>query len=101
MPDNTVLKLGSCLWRAPEILFRPEQMGEECPGVHQLLLNSIQVGDFFFTLADPVLKFFLSIFNLVQTTDFDIRKTMYQNILLSGGATLMRGFGERLLDEVF
>jgi centractin len=30
----------------------------------------------------------------------DLRKTLYQNIVLSGGSTLFKGFGERLLNEL-
>ena len=43
LPDNVVLKLGPCRYRAPEILFRPEVAGEEWPGVHACLRNAIQV----------------------------------------------------------
>ena len=30
----------------------------------------------------------------------DLRRTLYQNIVLSGGSTLFRGFGDRLLGEL-
>ena len=30
----------------------------------------------------------------------DLRKHMYQNIVISGGSTLFKGFGDRLLSEV-
>merc|ERR1711973_652079 len=32
--------------------------------------------------------------------DLDLRKTLYNNIVLSGGSTLFKGFGDRLLAEV-
>ena len=30
----------------------------------------------------------------------DLRKVLFQNIVLSGGSTLFKGFGDRLLSEV-
>lgn len=30
----------------------------------------------------------------------DLRKILYQNIVLSGGSTLFKGFGDRLLNEL-
>lgn len=30
----------------------------------------------------------------------DLRKMLYQNIVLSGGSTLFKGFGDRLLSEI-
>ncbi|CAG2165821.1 unnamed protein product [Oppiella nova] len=62
--------------RAPEILFRPDLIGYEFEGVHEVLVYSI------------------------QKSDLDLRKVFYQNIVLSGGSTLFKGFGDRLLNEV-
>jgi centractin len=70
------LKLGSSRYRAPELLFRPDLIGEESEGIHELL-------------ADSIIK-----------SDIDLRKTLYQNIVLSGGSTLFKGFGDRLLNEL-
>lgn len=36
----------------------------------------------------------------IQRTDMDLRKSLYGSIVLSGGSTLTRGFGDRLLHEV-
>ena len=36
----------------------------------------------------------------IGRTDLDLRKALYSNIVLSGGTTLTRGFGDRLLYEV-
>jgi hypothetical protein len=36
----------------------------------------------------------------INRTDLDLRKALYSNIVLSGGSTLTRGFGDRLLTEV-
>ena len=36
----------------------------------------------------------------IQKSDMDLRKVLFQNIVLSGGSTLFKGFGDRLLSEV-
>lgn len=36
----------------------------------------------------------------IHRTDMDLRKSLYGNIVLSGGSTLTKGFGNRLLHEV-
>lgn len=36
----------------------------------------------------------------IQKVDMDLRKALYENIVLSGGTTLTRGFGDRLLQEM-
>jgi centractin len=69
-------QVGPERFRAPEILFEPDIIGLEYGGVHQLVIDSI------------------------ARTDVDLRKALYGNIVLSGGATLTRGFGDRLLSEV-
>lgn len=53
--------------RAPEILFKPDLIGCEFEGVHEVLVYSI------------------------TKSDLDLRKVFYQNIVLSGGSTLFKG----------
>lgn len=36
----------------------------------------------------------------INRTDMDLRRALFGNIVLSGGATLTKGFGDRLLHEV-
>lgn len=92
-------QLGVERYLAPEILFNPELIGSEYPGVHQLVVDSI------------------------NRADLDLRKSLFSNVVLSGGTTLMKGelrsqdhcashislliylyhsagFGDRLLAEV-
>ena len=69
-------QIGEERWRAPEILFNPEWIGQEWPGVHQIVVDAI------------------------NRTDMDLRKALYGSIVLSGGSTLTKGFGDRLLHEV-
>jgi len=68
--------LGPERFRAPEILFNPELIGQEYAGVHQVVVDA------------------------VSRVDLDLRKSLFSNIVLSGGSTLCRGFGDRLLNEV-
>lgn len=72
----STIQIGAERFRAPEILFDPEIIGLEYPGVHQIVIDSI------------------------NRTDLDLRKDLYSNIVLSGGSTLTKGFGDRLLTEV-
>ncbi|KAL7673357.1 hypothetical protein ACOME3_008216 [Neoechinorhynchus agilis] len=76
LPDGNSIELASSRFMAPEILFRPDIIGEECVGVHNLVHNAIKIAD------------------------MDLRKILFTNIVLSGGSTLFRGFGDRLLMEL-
>ncbi|KAI9694561.1 MAG: Actin-like protein [Bathelium mastoideum] len=76
LPDGNKLKVGTERFRAPELLFDPEIIGLEYPGIHQVVVDAI------------------------NRTDLDLRKSLFSNIVLSGGSTLTRGFGDRLLAEV-
>ncbi|TIB68850.1 actin-related protein [Wallemia mellicola] len=76
LPDGNTIKLGPERFRAPEILFNPELVGLEDAGVHQVVVDSI------------------------NRSDLDLRKALFGNIILSGGSTLTKGFGDRLLADV-
>lgn len=76
LPDGRQVKIGASKFRAPEVLFAPDLIGDESEGVHEVLTNAI------------------------QRADMDLRKSLYSNIVLSGGSTLFKGFGDRLLSEV-
>ncbi|XP_067037626.1 alpha-centractin [Acropora muricata] len=76
LPDGSMLEVGPARFRAPELLFRPDLVGEECEGIHEVLAFAI------------------------QKSDLDLRRVLYSNIVLSGGSTLFKGFGDRLLSEV-
>ncbi|CAF0924366.1 unnamed protein product [Rotaria sordida] len=143
LPDGTSIELGTSRYRAPEVLFNPELIGEECEGVHEILSGSIQRSDMDLrrTLYQNIVlsggstlfrgTYYLNnvilgtsryrapevLFNpeligeecegvheilsgSIQRSDMDLRRTLYQNIVLSGGSTLFRGFGDRLLGEL-
>lgn len=76
LPDGRTLHLGPETFRAPEIIFRPLLIGDESPGLHELAALAI------------------------AKTDLDLRPTLYQNIILLGGNTLLRGFGDRMVAEL-
>jgi len=76
LPDGKVIKIGMERFRAPEILFRPELVGLEYPGIPQIVVEAI------------------------SKSDLDLRKALFSNIILSGGSTLCLGFGDRLLNDV-
>jgi len=72
LPDGNVIKLGIEKSKAPEILFKPDLIGLEYPGVHEMVANCI------------------------QKCDIDLRKTLYGSIIVAGSTTLMNQFCERL-----
>merc|ERR1712130_506090 len=76
LPDGQQIEIGAEKFRAPEILFDPSLIGEEYPGAHQALSTAL------------------------NKTDMDIRNHLYSNILLAGGCTMFKGYGERLLSEL-
>jgi len=76
LPDGRQVSIGAARFRAPEALFDPMLLGEESMGIHEVLVNSI------------------------QKSDMDLRRTLWSNIVLSGGSTMFAGFGDRMLKEV-
>lgn len=76
LPDGNIVVLGTTAFRAPEILFKPEIIGKECLGVQDLILQS------------------------VRKLDIESRGPMLQEVILSGGTTFFKGFGERLVSEL-
>jgi actin len=77
MPDGKIITIGNERFRCPEYLFKPLEMnGQELPSIVDLTQDSI------------------------QKCDVDVRRDLYQNIILSGGTTMYEGIGERLLQEI-
>jgi len=72
LPDGVILEIGAERFRCAEVLFQPQLIGRENPGIHQLTYNSI------------------------QKCDIDIRKDLYVNVVLSGGSTMFPGIDTRL-----
>ncbi|PWA21865.1 hypothetical protein CCH79_00017593, partial [Gambusia affinis] len=76
MPDGQIVTMGTERFRAAEILFNPEIIGRDHPGMHE------------------------SIFKSILRSDIDLRRSFLGNIILSGGNTLLPGLPERLQAEV-
>lgn len=59
--------MGPARFRAPELLFQPDLVGDESEGLHEVLAFAI------------------------HKSDLDLRRTLFANIVLSGGSTLFKG----------
>jgi len=66
------MKIASEKYKAPEILFSPDKIGLEYPGIHEMVVNSI------------------------KKCDIDLRKKLYESIYVAGGSTMFTGFSDRL-----
>ena len=61
------------MFRAPEALFDPlGHVGREMDGIHTLTFKSI------------------------MTCDIDVRRDLYENLVMSGGTTMYEGIPERV-----
>ena len=76
MPDGSVINVGNEVFRCNEALFQPSLIGKEFDGADKLTFESI------------------------KSAEIDVRKDLYENIVLSGGSTLITGLPERLTKEV-
>lgn len=76
LPDGNVIMLGDERFRCSEALFQPMMIGCEGRGVHHMIWDSI------------------------RQCDLDIRRGLAANIVLSGGTTLLPGFGKRIRNEM-
>jgi actin-related protein len=66
LPDGNVITVGKERFRCPEALFDAQPLGKTLPGVH------------------------LTTFNSIMKTDVDVRKDLYENIVLSGAQQCTR-----------
>jgi actin-related protein len=76
LPNGNIIKIGNERFRCPEALFKPSLIGKTYDGIHQMLYNSI------------------------NKCDIDIRKDLYENIILAGGSTMFPSLIERLQKEI-
>jgi len=74
--DGSTITIGSDRFVAPEILFKPSLFGLENDGIHQ------------------------SIYNSINNCDIDLRKDLYNNILLTGGTSLIPNIQKRVTNEL-
>jgi actin len=76
LPDGQIITIGNERFRCPEALFDPSLIGMEIPGIHEMAFKSI------------------------NKCDIDIRRDLYNNIVLSGGSSMFEGLEERLTKEI-
>jgi len=76
LPDGQIITVGTERFRCAEPLFRPSLLGSGAEGIHKLVYES------------------------VMKCDYDIRRTLYGNIVLSGGSTKFSGIAKRLHTEL-
>lgn len=76
LPDGQVITVESERFQCPEALFKPEMLGNEMSGIH------------------------LTAYNSIMKTDIDIRKDLYNNIVMSGGTTMFAGIASRVQKEI-
>jgi actin-related protein len=76
LPDGNVITIGKERFRCPEALFDAQPLGRTIQGVH------------------------LTTFTSIMRTDVDVRKDLYENVVLSGGTTMYPGIAERMTKEL-
>ncbi|CBY19804.1 unnamed protein product [Oikopleura dioica] len=76
MPDGQEIKIGQERFKCTEALFHPSMIGKQCQGVHHQIYTSI------------------------MKTDIDVRRQLYENIVLSGGSSMFSGLRSRLTNEL-
>lgn len=76
LPDGQVITVASERFQCPEALFKPDLLGHEMSGMHETAYQSI------------------------MKTDIDIRKDLYNNIVMSGGSTMFNGIANRVQKEI-
>jgi len=72
LPDGQVITIGAERFRAPEAMFQPHFLGLESKGIDELTFKSI------------------------MRCDVDIRRELYNNVVMSGGTTMYKGIPERV-----
>jgi len=76
LPDGNILMVGKARFLAPEAIFQPKNIGLDYPGVHKLIADAIAL------------------------CDLDVRKPLWENVILSGGNTMFPNYPERLQAEL-
>ncbi|KAH0449662.1 hypothetical protein IEQ34_020354 [Dendrobium chrysotoxum] len=74
--DGQVITIRAECFRCPEVLYHQSLIGMEVAGIHETTNNSI------------------------MKCDVDISKDLYENIVLSGGTTMLPGIAKRMNKEI-
>jgi len=76
LPDGKILKVGPERFMCPEALFNPNLLAEENSGLHHM------------------------VFKAIMECGMDTRKVMWENIVVTGGCTMLPNFSQRLKKEL-
>ena len=76
LPDGNIVELGNEIYEIPESIFNPNIIDIQKDNLPQTILNSI------------------------NNCDISTRKTLFNNIVLTGGNTFIKGFETRLKNEI-
>ncbi|KAJ5073815.1 actin [Anaeramoeba ignava] len=76
LPDGSIITIGNERYRCTEPLFKPSLIGISQSGIHEMIYNSI------------------------MKCDEELRKEMFENIVLSGGTSMFPGIKERIEKEI-
>jgi len=76
LPDGQIITIGAERFRCPEVLFQPQFIGKESEGIHKLTFKSI------------------------GQCDVDIRRDLYENVVMSGGTTMFKNIDDRMKKEL-
>ncbi|GAQ90121.1 actin-related protein 4 - ARP4 [Klebsormidium nitens] len=90
LPDGNVIEVGSDRFKVPELLFNPAGILPGVPAGAELGLDG----------AGPLAGVASLVLDSVNKCDVDIRRELFNTILLAGGSTLFSSFKERLEREV-
>ena len=76
LPDGNTITFGNQQIRVPELMFDPSVIGKDFAGVH------------------------VNAESCIQNCDIDVRRDLWENIILSGGNTMFPNMKERLTKEL-
>jgi len=76
LDDGRNITIGRERFICPEVIFKPFLIGKESKGIHELIYQSI------------------------NSTDIDIRRALYSNIVLCGGSSMFPTIAERMRVEI-
>ncbi|KAK9074988.1 hypothetical protein SSX86_003307 [Deinandra increscens subsp. villosa] len=77
LPDGQFISIGAERFNCAELLFDPYLNGMEAEGIHETLYKSI-----------------------MKCSDVEIRKDLFETIVISGGSTMIPGLANRLKKEI-
>ncbi|KVH92045.1 actin-66-like isoform X2 [Cynara cardunculus var. scolymus] len=81
LPDGQAFAIGAERFCCPEVLFRPSLIGREGLGIHEMVYSTIR-------------KCCAKILNI------DVCGKLFNNIILTGGSTMLPGFADRMEKEI-